>query len=247
MKFLICNDDGYEGRGLHILVKALAKYGECYVVVPDRERSCSSMSTNLHDDIFIEEVQIEGAVKAYKCTGLPTDCCKVGLELYKDVDIVFSGINSGNNMGSDILYSGTVGAVTEALLAHYKNVAISTDYKNFEMAEREIDDILKYILVDHFDLIHEDYVLNINFPSKVYEKSKGIKVAYMGRRLFKYYYEFDENNPGKLTPKSYLVESGSDEGSDCYYHGLGYTTIAPIGLDRTNYKVYNEMLERCKK
>ena len=79
------------------------------------------------------------------------------------------------------------------------------------------------------------------------KKSRIIEGMISYRDLEDDYYEFDENNPGKLTPKSYLVESGSDEGSDCYYHGLGYTTIAPIGLDRTNYKVYNEMLERCKK
>jgi 5'-nucleotidase len=246
MKFLVCNDDGYLGEGIHILVKHLSKYGDCFVVTPDRERSCSSQSMTLKDHIFLTEIEIPFAKKAYKITGLPSDCARIGLHIFKDVDIVFSGVNSGNNLGTDIIYSGTIGAATEALIQNYKSVAIPTDFNRFEIVKNELDDVLKFILEDNFDLISENYILNINFPDRKFTSSKGIKYTFQGKRLFSCYFDISENNELEFIPKSELLNNEEDYGSDCYWHNLGYTTFSPIGLDRTNYKILNKFLENDK-
>lgn len=246
MNFLVCNDDGYQGIGLQILVSELSKYGNCYVVTPNSERSCSSQAMTLKDPIYLEEIEIKDAKKAYKISGLPSDCARIGLDIFDDIDIVFSGINSGNNLGTDIIYSGTVGAATEALIAHVKSVAISTDFNRFEIVYKELPGLLKYLFNEGFDMISENYVLNINFPGRGFDCSKGIKYGFMGKRFFSAYFVKDENNPNVLLPKGDLLNNEEDYGSDCYWHNLGYTTFSPIGLDRTNYKILNKFLENDK-
>ena len=61
--------------------------------------------------------------------GTPTDCVKLALAslLEKRPDLVMSGINAGPNVGPDILYSGTVGAATEACHEDLPSMAISDD------------------------------------------------------------------------------------------------------------------------
>ncbi len=41
------------------------------------------------------------------------------------MDLIISGINAGQNMGEDVLYSGTVGAAMEAALLGYRAIAVS--------------------------------------------------------------------------------------------------------------------------
>ena len=52
---------------------------------------------------------------AYKCTGSPADCIKIGLYkiLHRRPDIILSGINHGSNSSINQLYSGTMGAALE--------------------------------------------------------------------------------------------------------------------------------------
>ena len=61
--------------------------------------------------------------------GTPTDCVKLALGrlLPHKPDLVMSGINAGANVGPDILYSGTVGAATEAAHEELPSMAVSFD------------------------------------------------------------------------------------------------------------------------
>lgn len=242
MKFLVVNDDGFEGIGLHILIKYLNKYGSCYVVVPNKERSCSSQAISLRSEIKIEEILIEGTVKSYKIDGLPCDCTRLGLYLFKDIDIVISGVNNGSNLGTDILYSGTVGAAMEGNILNKKSIAISTDHFHFQIVEKELDNLLKYLLVEKFELLSKEYTLNVNFPNKNFNNSKGIKYTFMGKRYFSCY--FDELKNNVFYPQGELLNNiKEDEGSDCFHHDLGYITITPVGLDCTKKNVLKDWVK----
>ena len=131
MNILVVNDDGINAAGINKLVQALSRVADVYVFAPDGQRSAKSHSLTLTDCVYMTPVDFPGAVKAYTLSGTPADCTKFGLQLLEDegirVDMVYSGINMGSNLGRDTLYSGTIGAAAEAALDGYKAVAVSVD------------------------------------------------------------------------------------------------------------------------
>ena len=118
VKILVTNDDGINAEGIRNLVDALKGKAEIYISAPDGQRSAASHSISLHHPITAKEVAYDGAVRAFSVNGTPADCVKVGLRILLtdgiDIDMVFSGINHGANMGMDTHYSGTVSAAMEA-------------------------------------------------------------------------------------------------------------------------------------
>src|ERR1041384_619344 len=113
MRFLASNDDGILAHGLECLVAAAEPLGEVTVVAPDREQSATSHSLTLHHPLR----PVKRGDRRWQVDGTPTDCVMLALEalLPDKPDWVLSGINHGQNMGEDVLYSGTVAAAMEGL------------------------------------------------------------------------------------------------------------------------------------
>ena len=124
MKILISNDDGIFSPGIKALVSAFAKAGhEVYVAAPDSQRSAASHSMTLFRPLTAKEA-------AWAIDGTPVDCVKLAVEtLCPEVEAVLSGINHGYNAGSDVLYSGTVGAATEGALRGKPAMAVSLGHE----------------------------------------------------------------------------------------------------------------------
>ena len=112
MKIWVVNDDGIDSAGIKVLARHAAKFGEVTVIAPVEQ--CSGMSQRLTIGLFekgaaekrIRKVpfDVEGVKEAYAVEGTPTDCVIVAAEYFDDrPDIVFSGINQGENAGIDIL------------------------------------------------------------------------------------------------------------------------------------------------
>src|SRR5437879_3792110 len=114
MRILISNDDGYLAPGLTALADALAPIAEIVVIAPDSNRSGSSNSLTLDRPLSV----FRAANGFYVGNGTPSDCVHMALTGILDFrpDLVVSGINQGQNMGDDTLYSGTVAAATEGYL-----------------------------------------------------------------------------------------------------------------------------------
>ena len=133
MNVLITNDDGIRARGLRELMDALREQAgmTVYICAPDGQRSASGHGITMTDPIMVEEVEIKGAELAFQTSGLPADCVKIGVELLEragvHLDMVFSGINHGGNLGTDTLYSGTVAGAIEGSICGYPSVAVSVD------------------------------------------------------------------------------------------------------------------------
>ncbi|MGH7696901.1 MAG: 5'/3'-nucleotidase SurE, partial [Gemmatimonadaceae bacterium] len=104
MRFLCTNDDGILAYGLECLVRAATQIGDVTVVAPDREQSATSHSLTLHHPLRA----IQRGDNRYQVDGTPTDCVMLALEMLMPdkPDFVLSGINHGQNMGEDVLYSG---------------------------------------------------------------------------------------------------------------------------------------------
>ncbi|MCR5785633.1 MAG: 5'/3'-nucleotidase SurE [Eubacterium sp.] len=173
---LVVNDDGINSDGLLRLVKAAKKFGEVWVVAPESQRSATSHSITLRNylDLHRCDFPVEGVV-AYSCSGQPADCVRVGVLNVMDEkpDIVFSGINFGYNVASDLQYSGTAGAAFEAVFQGIPAIAFSESGNGIhEATDKYLEEIIgKYIDIEHTP----GKILNVNFPGCKIEDFKGIK------------------------------------------------------------------------
>ena len=133
MKILVSNDDGYLAPGIAALAEAMAGIADITVVAPDSNRSGSSNSLTLDRPLRVYRAQ-NGF---YSVNGTPSDCVHIALTgmLEMRPDLVVSGINNGQNMGDDTLYSGTVAAATEAYLFGIPAIAFSQVHSGWAEVE----------------------------------------------------------------------------------------------------------------
>lgn len=189
MKLLISNDDGVNALGIRTLANTMAEAGhDVSVVCPDRERSATGHGLTLHQPIRAEIVEsvFHPAVKAWACDGTPSDCVKLALWALLDSppQLVLSGINQGANLGTEILYSGTVSAAMEGLIEGIPSIAFSlTSYssKDFEGAA-QFAKILVKKLAEKPKL--DSMLLNVNIPAVESEQIKGVKLTRQGVRRY---------------------------------------------------------------
>ena len=231
MNILVVNDDGYEAPGIHILASKLKRFGNVTVVGPDGGRSATGHGIVLHGTLSFEFVREEDGIKWYKTSGTPADCTRLGLALFEEeFDIVFSGVNNGLNVGTDIIYSGTVAGAREAQIEDVASVAISTDFGCFDIVNKEIDAVLD--LVFDKKLYSKEYVLNINFPTCNFKESKGIKVCRQGIKNFKT--KFVKNEEGRYINQDDIIIYDQNPGTDVYEGLNGYTTIVPLKVSQSD-------------
>src|SRR2546430_16682830 len=104
-------------------------------------------------------------------------------------DFVLSGINHGQNMGEDVLYSGTVAAAMEGLSLGIPSIAISFaggDLRADLTMLREQINPLRSLLKHVFSLpsFPEHTLLNINLPPLRADDIRGVKLTRLGRRVY---------------------------------------------------------------
>ncbi|WP_017302853.1 5'/3'-nucleotidase SurE [Spirulina subsalsa] len=209
LKLLISNDDGIFAPGVRTLANTLAQVGhQVTVVCPDRERSATGHGLTIHQPIRANVVEglYTPSVKAWSCSGTPADCVKLGLQaiLSERPDFVLSGINQGANLGTDILYSGTVSAAMEGLIDGIPSIAVSlTSFQSqeFPTAAQFIQELLAKLV--HHPLA-EATLLNVNVPALPPEGVAGVKITRQGLR--RYIEQFEQ----RLDPrgKSYYWLAG---------------------------------------
>jgi len=139
---------------------------EVYVCAPDRERSAVSHGLTMGVPIRCEELGLPGAVQAWSTTGTPADSMKMALEvlLSERPDLVVTGVNRGPNLGTDVLYSGTVAAAMEGASAGIPSLAVSTaDYEpaGYSHAASAAVAIAKAVLRNG---LPQGVLLNVNVP-----------------------------------------------------------------------------------
>ena len=124
MKILMSNDDGVHAPGLLALYQALSTIAEVVVVAPSNEQSGCASSLSISTPLYTHELE-SGFIAV---NGSPADCVYLALhEIYRhtDFDCVITGINSGANLGQDVLFSGTFGAALTAQLFGLPAIATS--------------------------------------------------------------------------------------------------------------------------
>lgn len=243
MNILVVNDDGIEAVGIKKLAIALKKYGNVVVCAPDSGRSASGHSIVLHGSLSFDYVGAFDGIEWYKTSGTPADCVRLSMDLLGiSFDVVFSGVNDGLNLGTDIIYSGTVSAAREANIEGVSAVAISTDYKAFQMVDQELDEVLSYIFKNQ--LYSQDYVLNVNFPVGSFTKSKGYRFCRQGIKNFKT--SFSKTEEGKYLNGDSAIVYDENLDTDVYLASKGYITLVPLQVEQTKYDSLEELKKKYK-
>ena len=175
MNILLTNDDGIEHPGIQTLISSLSEEHNVFTMAPDRNRSGFGSAITFLTETKAKKIK----ENIYSLDGTPVDCVKNALEFYCpfEPDIVVSGINPGPNLGSVLLYSGTVGAAFEGRNLKYPSIAVSVasfEITDYGFAANIVKDILNKINKLNLD---SSSILNLNVPDNKKFKNPKLKVT----------------------------------------------------------------------
>lgn len=234
---LLTNDDGVRAKGLRALYSGIKELGEVWVVAPKRERSGAGHSFTPKKSIRLKKIR----KRWFGISGTPTDCILLAhyALIREPIDFIISGINHGPNLGEDVTYSGTVAAALEGTILGIPSLAVSVidRDKNLEIAVRLVRELLSKLIKSP---LLKGIFYNINIPSG---KIKGIRVTYLGKRIYKDRAYKSVNEKGEVSYKIYgKLSCEPKRGSDCEAIEKGWISITPLKVDLTDYS----RIERLK-
>jgi 5'-nucleotidase len=238
MKILLTNDDGYHAEGIKYLYEFLQSYGEVYLVAPHKHMSGASVSRIFWDKVRVHQHDDQ----IYSVDGTPADSVSLALHgLNIRPDVVVSGVNAGFNLGADTVYSGTVGACMEALKHRIPAMALSADYNHLEQAKKDMKKVFDFVIENQ--LLSKNYLLNINFISRDYKKSKGIMITDLGFRPTRHYYVEED---GFFVTKRHFLDENFQEETDLYAVNNGYISLTPLKFANQTQMGLNEIRKKVK-
>lgn len=174
-------------------------------------------------------------IRAWSVSGTPSDCIKIALAaiMPQAPDLVVSGINRGPNLGTDVIYSGTVSAAVEGNIAGYPSIAVSLC--SFENPD--------YLPAAEFALYLANRIqrhpmppktlLNVNVPACT--APNGVRITKLGDRRYNDIFEHRVD----LRGRSYywlsgeLIPQEESPESDIRAIQEHYISVTPIHYDLT--------------
>jgi 5'-nucleotidase len=210
------------------------RFGDVTVVAPEQNHSGASNSLTLARPLNVSQA----ANGYYFINGTPTDCVHVALTGLLDPlpDLVLSGINNGQNMGDDTLYSGTVAAAMEGHLFGIPSIAFSLVDKGWA----HLDGAAHWagLLLQRYlkAPLPRSLLLNVNLPNLPAAEVRG----WVGTRL------------GKRHPSEPVIRATNPRGEPIYWIGAagaardagpgtdfhatsqGWVSVTPLNIDLTH-------------
>ena len=239
MRILITNDDGIAAPALPHLVNWAKTLGEVTVVAPKIEQSGKSQAIDFFREVEIKRTPRLGDTEAWAMDSTPADCVRFGITgLKKEYDLVISGINKGFNLGHDIAYSGTVGAIMEAARLGVPAIAFSMDYEaNAEKVIPYLDGVLDFM--NENGLWECGSLYNVNIPNN----AQGICITRQGGMFYSDAFEKREGD--------FYIQVGDpirnetlDLTVDTDAIWANHISISPLTHDRTDKEVLEKLMGR---
>jgi 5'-nucleotidase len=250
-RILVTNDDGITAPGLQALYLAMAELGEVTIVAPDAEQSAVGHAITTMTPLRIKEVTLADGTVGHAVNGTPADSVRLAILTICQAppDLVVSGINLGPNTATNVIYSGTVSAATEARILRIPSIAVSlATFKDpiwetpATFARQLAADVLAHGLPDKV-------LLNINVPNLPLDKVKGIRVTRQGNSGYQERYEM------RSDPRSvpYYWQAGTyamsdvDEKTDSLAVDKGYVSVTPVSFDLTAHDYLPALTRRLSR
>ena len=251
MRILLSNDDGIDAPGLKILAEELATRADVFIAAPDTERSAVGHAITIHDPLKVKEHYHDSVLFGYAVSGTPADCVKLALcsLMPQKPDLIVSGINQGANLGTDIIYSGTVSAATEGTLLGIPSIAVSVNSYDrsarFDCAAEIAGEIIDIIPV--FGL-PPGTLLNINVPDLHRKDIKGFKITSQGKSKYveEYVQRIDPRGNAYYWINGSLAEIDEEPHADYLAVKNQFVSITPIHFDVTDYRYMHAIKERME-
>ncbi|QDT55114.1 5'-nucleotidase SurE [Caulifigura coniformis] len=247
LKILLANDDGIHAPGLRALQKELLTLGDVQVVAPLVEQSgVSHRITYLHPILVKEIFDADGTHFGWAVDGSPADCVKLGVLEFcgGKPDLIVSGINSGANVGINVLYSGTVAAAMEGAISGITSIAVSLQQgampPDYATTARGAVALIRQLTEA---TPGRQTLWSINFPETAETPPKGVRISSMGFRRH----------------AETIVKRTDPRGRPYYWSGIDplknhamepetdvkdlnerYVTVTPLHFDLTEMKLMQE-------
>jgi len=255
---LITNDDGYQAKGIRVLIEEMRKIGGTVIAIAPRVgKSGMSHAITFNEPLRLRKVDSAENFKFYEFSGTPVDCVKMGLDkFFKKTtlkpDLLVSGINHGSNASICCIYSGTVGAAREGAINGIPSIAFSlTDFHadaDFEPYRSHIQTIARAMIEQN--TLSTNVFLNVNFPKveragdlkeiRVCRQTKGVWIEEFDKRTdpqnVDYFWlmgHFDNYEPEATDSDEYLLKHN-------------HTTVVPLKIECTDMEalgILREMIE----
>lgn len=233
MRILVTNDDGIFSPGLWSLAEAASRFGEVFVVAPDVEQSGVGHAITIAHPVraFPHPAPLPGPhFPAYRVRGTPADCVALGLHLFGPVDLVFSGINLGSNLGHEIWHSGTVAAAKQGRLFGLSAAAFSTPMNgagpDFSALRPWVERVLETLL-----RLERPFLVNVNLP----HRPKGFLWTRQSVRSYEGVVVEGEDPMGR--PHYWFAArplKEAEKGTDRWAVEQGFIAATPLRLDLTD-------------
>ena len=223
----------------------MAELGEVFVVAPDAERSAVGHAITTLTPLRVKEVPLENGLIGHAVNGTPADCVKlaIGAILPERPDLVVSGINLGPNTATNIIYSGTVSAATEARILGIPSMAISIGaFRDplWETAATYARRLAEQVLARG---LPPKVLLNLNVPNLPPAEIKGVVVTRQGDSSYEERYDIRSDPrsvPYYWSAGTYRM-SDVEEGTDALALERGFVSVTPVSFDLTAYDRVEEI------
>ncbi|HEV2476875.1 MAG TPA: 5'/3'-nucleotidase SurE [Candidatus Dormibacteraeota bacterium] len=243
---LVTNDDGVTSPGLHALSEAMRALGDVSVVAPEVERSAVGHAITRHSPLQVKEFRQNGRMAGYAVNGTPADCVKLAVStlLERRPDLVVSGINLGPNTATNIIYSGTVSAATEARILGIQSMAISVGTFQDPIWETSAIFAQRFARLVLEQGLPPKVLLNVNVPNLALGEVKGVRVTRQGDS--RYEDRFESHGDSRSTTPTYQSAasyrmSDVDEATDALALAQGFVSVTPISYDLTSFAMLDEL------
>jgi len=244
LRILVTNDDGIGATGIGALWHELSKIADVIVVAPDVERSATSQAITVHSPIRVDTYCFDNpCICGWRVGGTPADCVKIALEtlLTEPPDIVVAGINHGPNLGTDVLYSGTVSAAIEGALHGIPAIAVSLDGgDNYDF--QPAAEFTSKLVQNMFNRsLPPNTLLNVNVPALPAAKIQGVAITKLGVRQYENIFEGRRDPRGRMYywMGGNVMDTENDIDSDIVAIKMSKISVTPIHFDLTNYSIMN--------
>lgn len=207
------------------------------MVAPDAERSAVGHAITTLVPLRVKEFRQDGELVGYAADGTPADCVKLafGALFDRKPDLVVSGINLGPNVATNVIYSGTVSAATEARILGVPSIAVSLGtfadpFWSYAAAlgRRIAAEVLERGLPPKV-------LLNVNVPNLPRSAIRGIRITRQGDSATEDGFQAREDprrRPYYWLAGSYRMRDDDPE-TDAWALENGYVSVTPVTFDLT--------------